>query len=308
MVAAALTTATQLVTALPDGVIDATSYVLPVRVREHARRTSLSLAADPRRRRSASAETALALQVAHRVGGDFPDGQLWTQLSDSAGRPREAREALAELLRALGESDSRIPASARERAALYRSRLACRRMLIVADGASSARQVRPLLPGSGGSAVLVTSQSAMAFPPGSRLVPVSPFSASEALALLTRVIGRSRVAAEPQAAAELAAAFGGLPLAVRIIAMQLAARRTSRLATCAARLGEPGTGIRRLAFGELSVSASLALIGDKSAEAIAALTDRSLLITGGTDQTGGTRYTIHDLVRDFAVAQLDRSA
>jgi DNA-binding SARP family transcriptional activator len=281
-------------------------------------------------------KTALALQVAHLVRRRFRHGQLWAQLSDGAGRPRHATDVLAELLRALGESGSAIPDSIGERAALYRSRLAQRRMLIVADDASSARQVQPLLPGSGTSAVLITTQSATAFPAGSHLAQIPTFTAAESVALLTRIAGQDRVTAEPHAAARLADACGGLPLAVRIVGMQLAARPRWRLSSLAARLSEGDPKLSDLAFGDLSVSTSFArswlalsqqarqalsvlsllgsaelseseitnMVGERDgSDVLGVLADRSLLLT--IDRTDGEpRYKVHDLLRGFAAEQV----
>ncbi len=101
-------------------------------------------------------KTALAVQAAHGAQEAFPDGQLYACLDDG-GRPRDPQVVLGELLRGLGVAAAGIPPAKFEREALYRSLLASRRVLLVADGASSAAQVRPLLPGTAGSAVLVTS-------------------------------------------------------------------------------------------------------------------------------------------------------
>jgi transcriptional regulator with XRE-family HTH domain len=169
-------------------------------------------------------KTTLALRVAHELRGSFPDGQLWAHLADASARPRDPGEVLGEWLRALGVAGAAIPAGEDERAALFRSRLAGRRVLLVADDAASSAQVRPLLPGTGASAVLVTSRRQLAGLPGTTLVMLDPLTQDEAIGLLGQIAGQQRMAAEPQAAGELAQACGLLPLALRIAGARLAAR------------------------------------------------------------------------------------
>src|SRR5256885_2013381 len=107
-------------------------------------------------------KTALAVHVAHRLRADFPDGQLYLHLAGMSAHPMRPREALGQLLRSLGVEGSGMPDGVDERAALYRSRLASRRMLILADDAASADQVRPLIPGTATSALVVTSRTRLA--------------------------------------------------------------------------------------------------------------------------------------------------
>jgi tetratricopeptide (TPR) repeat protein/DNA-binding XRE family transcriptional regulator len=281
-------------------------------------------------------KTALALQVAHRVRHAFPDGQLWAPLEGATGRPRDPGEVLGELIRALAVPGAVIPQSLAERASLYRSRLANRRVLVVADDAASAAQVQPLLPGTGQSAVLVTSRSDLAGPPGSRLIQLDPLSPRESVQLLERIVGRERVAAEPDAAAALGEACGQLPLAVRIAGARLAARSSWQLSalarkiTRARRLDELQSGdlsvraslsqaysaldeptqcaFRRLAlldsaeFAEWQVAALLGL--DDASDAVNRLADSSLLTATGTDAADQPRYRPHDLLRDYAAERL----
>jgi hypothetical protein len=108
-------------------------------------------------------KTALAVQWAHQVAERFPDGQLYVNLRGyDLGQPLPAADALAGFLRALGMAGQDIPADEEERAARYRSLLSAKRMLVVLDNAASVGQVRPLLPGSPGCVVLVTSRDALA--------------------------------------------------------------------------------------------------------------------------------------------------
>jgi DNA-binding SARP family transcriptional activator/transcriptional regulator with XRE-family HTH domain len=278
-------------------------------------------------------KTALALRIAQELRPQFRHGQLWTRLTDRSGRPRDPADVLAELLRALYIHGPAIPGSTEERASLYRSLLACRQVLVVADDASSADQIGPLLPGTGDSAILITSQSEMASPAGSHLHQLGALTTGEALELLGRIIGADRVAAEAVASLQLIAACGGLPLAVRIIGMRLAARKSWQLAALVSRLAEPQRRLSELSFGGLSLRMSFArsyeglsersrhvfrhlsllddaefaeaavaaALGERDADdAAAVLADRSLLTSVGIGADGNPRYRLHWLLRDYA--------
>ncbi|MGH3887083.1 MAG: AAA family ATPase [Pseudonocardiaceae bacterium] len=153
-------------------------------------------------------KTALVVRWAHRVRDRFPDGQLFVNLRGyDPGAPMAPEQALEEFLRALDVPAERIPAGLGARAALYRSLLDGRRLLIVLDNANAAEQVRPLLPGSSTCWVLVTSRSRLSgliARDGASRVTVDLLPPAEAIALLRDVIGTARVAAEPEATVELA--------------------------------------------------------------------------------------------------------
>jgi DNA-binding SARP family transcriptional activator len=202
-------------------------------------------------------KTALAVQAAHLASDTFPDGQLYV---DVGGRrnPRTPIEVLGELLRSLGVPPGRVPEAMAERAALYRSVLAGRRLLVLADDAAAAAQVRPLLPGTPGSAVLVTSSSRLADLEGARGVEVGPLSMDESVVLLAKIAGDGRLAGEPAAARAIALTCAGLPLALRIAGAQLAASPALRPSDLAAVLASPGGALAELAIGDLSVAARLA--------------------------------------------------
>jgi len=168
-------------------------------------------------------KTCLAVHVAHSVRDRFPDGQIFVHLAGASAHPRSPSAVLGEVLRALSVPAREIPRSLAERAGLYRSLLAGRRMLVVADDAAGPWQVEPLLPGTAGCAMLVTSR---AYPTGlatARLVDLDVLAPDEATAMLSGIIGSGRVDAEPKAAGEIVASCGYLPLAVRIAAARLAA-------------------------------------------------------------------------------------
>ena len=283
-------------------------------------------------------KTSLALYAAHKVRAQFPDGQLWVQLSGASACPRDAGDVLRELLRMLGVSESAVPDDHSERAACYRSRLAGRRVLVVADDAATAAQVGPLIPGTAGCALLVTSRARLEGLDAAHLMPLDVMTPDDAVSLLTRIVGSHRVAAEPRAAGEIVQACGMLPLAVRIVATKLAARPPWPLAAMVRRITGHNDRLRELETGELSVRASIAssyeslpdhprrafsllarlgpadfaewvvgaLLDEPDvADVIDELVGRSLLTPLGTDSTGEPRYQLHDLLREYAAERLD---
>jgi DNA-binding SARP family transcriptional activator/tetratricopeptide (TPR) repeat protein len=198
-------------------------------------------------------KSTLALHLAHRARAAYPDGQLYADLHGTGRTPAGPRTVLAMFLRALGVRDDDIPADIADRTALFRSLLDGRRVLIVLDDAADASQIRPLLPGTVGCAVLVTSRARPAAIWRTAQVWLDVFDEAEAHALLIRVAGPERPAAEGEAARRLADACGRLPLAVRIVAARLAARPAWSLTTLAARLAA-GRRLPELAIGEFAVA------------------------------------------------------
>jgi tetratricopeptide (TPR) repeat protein len=194
-------------------------------------------------------KTALAVHWGHRLADRFPDGQLYVDLHGySAGPPVRPIRALAQFLGALGVD--RVPGELDEAAAKYRSLLAGRRMLVVLDNASSADQVRPLLPGSPNSVVLITSRDrlgGLVAREGARRVPVNVLEPAEAWTLLARTLGDERIDTQRDDAWELARLCAYLPLALRIAAGDLLNHPDRTLAAQLVKLGEG----RRLAALEI---------------------------------------------------------
>jgi DNA-binding SARP family transcriptional activator/tetratricopeptide (TPR) repeat protein len=168
-------------------------------------------------------KTALAVRAGHRVAGSFPDGQLFIDLRgyDARLAPLGAEDALDYLLRSLGVPPQSIPADLGERAALYRSRLAGTRTLIVLDNAASTAQVLPLLPGTPGCLVLVTSRNRMMGLDDAHFFALDTLEPQEAVSLLRRIAGAERIDGQDAAVAELVGQCGLMPLAVRIVAALL---------------------------------------------------------------------------------------
>lgn len=186
-------------------------------------------------------KTALAVRWAHRIRPEFPDGQLYVNMRGyDPEQPLAPADALAGFLRALGVRAQDIPATLDDRAARYRSELAGRRVLVLLDNAASVEQIRPLLPGTPGCLVIVTSRDALtglvALHDAQRL-ELDLLAPDEGVDLLRELVG-SRVDREPEAAARLVARCAGLPLAVRLAAELAAARPTVGLGQLAADLAD----------------------------------------------------------------------
>lgn len=281
-------------------------------------------------------KTTLAVHVAHRARNAFPDGQLYVDLQGAGARAVAPETVLGAFLRALGTADSAIPDSLEERAALYRSTLDGRRILVLLDNARDAAQVRPLLPGMEGCAALVTSRVRMVDLAGAHLVDLDVMSPEEALQLFTKIVGEERVASERESALDVVAACGFLPLAIRIAASRLAARRTWTVSVLAAKLADERRRLDELQAGDLAVKATFELgygqlepaqarafrlLGladgpDISLAAAAAMLDlpaeatedllESLVDTSLLESAAPGRYRYHDLVRLYARACAER--
>ena len=280
-------------------------------------------------------KSALALQVAHTLRERFPDGQLYINLHGATPgmTPLTSAQALIALLRDLGTDPRRIPEHPDAAAALLRSLLAPTRTLLLLDDAAHAAQVRPLLPAGAGCAVIVTSRSPLTALDGARRFPLTPLSGEESAELLRAVSGRDAL----DAAHPLVELTGRLPLALRIVAARLAARRALTPEVLAGQLTATEGRLHHLEYDDLSVRRSLAVAHDAlAASEREADRDAALVLRGigaldlpaygapllahlvGTDErrteaaldrlvdvalleeTAYGRYAPHDLVRDFA--------
>ena len=186
-------------------------------------------------------KSALATVWAHRAAGHFPDGQLYVNLKGfgPAARPVLPAQAVRGFLQALGVPSAEIPETPDAQAALYRSVLAGKRVLVVLDNARDTDQVRPLLPGSSRCAVLITSRvrlDGLVATVGARILTLDVMSEAESRELIVRRLGAARAQAEPEAVADLARLCAGLPLGLAIVAARAAARPGFRLAALSAEL------------------------------------------------------------------------
>ncbi|WP_142001392.1 AfsR/SARP family transcriptional regulator [Amycolatopsis cihanbeyliensis] len=208
--------------------------------------------------RCGAGKTALAVHIAHQLRSRFPDGQLYADLGGSQRAHATVDDVLRGFLHALGYPDSWIPAARHERAAMYRSVLAERRVLVVLDDVADAAQVQQLLPGGPDAAVLVTSRTSVTELPGVSPVEVGVLPEGEAVELFTRIVGTDRCHAEPVSRNQIIRAAGYLPLSVRSAGARLAARPYLSLARFADRLRDPERRLDELAHGGLDVRDSLA--------------------------------------------------
>ncbi|MFJ9691830.1 BTAD domain-containing putative transcriptional regulator [Kitasatospora sp. NPDC101183] len=207
-------------------------------------------------------KTALALQAAHAAKHLFPDGRLYADLRGfGAGAAREPHELLASLLAALGRQEGRahpIPEHPDDRAALLRTALATRRVLLVLDNARDSAQVLPLLPGDGRSAVIVTTRGTLSDLPAALHLSLPPLDVEEQRALLSRLCGPERIRQDPDGALRLLAACAGLPLALRIAGARLSSRPAWSPGTLAERLDDSRGRLRALSVGRLAVDTTFA--------------------------------------------------
>ncbi|MET3988016.1 BTAD domain-containing putative transcriptional regulator [Streptomyces sp. PvR034] len=210
-------------------------------------------------------KTTLTVQAAHRVRDGFPDGQIFIELGGTTATPMPPEIALGQLLRDLGLASEDVPCGLRARGALFRSLIADRRMLLLLDDAADSAQVRPLLPGSGGSAVMVTSRRRLDSMPGTR-VDLGALCDDEAHRLLASIAGPERVGAFPSATAEVIAVCGGMPLALRLAGARLSARPHWTMKDLARRLSVHGRALHELRADDLHVRAALLVSYDQLAQ------------------------------------------
>ena len=203
-------------------------------------------------------KTSLALAAARRLLAEYPDGQLYADLrgATSEAAAPDPMPVLGRFLRALGVPSRRIGTNEAEAAALLRSELAGRRMLVLLDNARDSDQVRPLLPGAGDSDVIVTSRRRMPGLAGLDVIDLEPLTAEESVALITATVGAHRIDADPVAAGSLAEACARLPLALRIASARLATRRAWTVEDMASRLRDDNRRLIELSTGESSVLSS----------------------------------------------------
>ncbi|MCI2422790.1 tetratricopeptide repeat protein [Saccharopolyspora sp. K220] len=234
-------------------------------------------------------KSALALTWAHRVEHEFPDGQLYAELRgfDSKREPLTPGEALTSMLKTLGVAANAIPVELDDRTALYRSLLAKRRVLVLLDNARDSEQVRPLLPGSSESLVLLTSRrrlDGLVVHSGARVLPLETLPTATAIELLDRAGVPGKSASEPAAAAQLAALCGGLPLALRIAAARLAANPARGVSDLVHELTDERNRLHALDMDDADTSVRRAFdISYRSLNPVHADTFRLLgLVPGGT--------------------------
>jgi DNA-binding SARP family transcriptional activator/DNA-binding XRE family transcriptional regulator len=273
-------------------------------------------------------KTSLVTYVAHLVRDHYPDGQLFVDLQGVGDQSFSPSEVLGRFLAALGVTA--IPAGPDERAALYRSLLQDRRALVVLDNARDVEQVTPLIPGTPGNAVLITSRHASAGPPGAAQIRLEALDRADSYALLCGIVGAGRIDAERDEASAVLDACADLPLAIRVAGARLAARPRWGVRDLAVRLadrrrrldelsqalsvrasfqlsyemldGERAAAFRRLGSWPVPevAATTVAAILDVPAERAERLLDELAEVSLVEATTPG-RYRLHDLLYDYAV-------
>lgn len=288
-------------------------------------------------------KTALAVNVAHALREQFPDGQLYADLGGTRQCPADPEQVLRWFMRSLGAPHRAIPQHPGQLMGMYRSLLSGRRVLVMLDDAGSATQIEPLLPGSPSCGVIVSTRARLTGLAGAHLVELGLLRPDECLDLLRAIVGQQRVDAERQAAEELVRHCGYLPLAVRIVGARLAAKPHWTLAYLARRLAVDSRRLDELRCGTLDVRYTIGLsygrlslgsrrllqrlsargaagtvtpdairtLADSSPaeafEAFEALVEARLLDVTGVRQDSATDYLCHDLVRLYALADASRN-
>ncbi|MFG3341402.1 BTAD domain-containing putative transcriptional regulator [Glycomyces sp. NPDC048151] len=282
-------------------------------------------------------KTALAVSWAHRVAHRFPDGQLYFNLRgfDPFAPGARPEDVLGEALAALGVPAARLPSGPDERAGLYRTILAQRRVLIVLDNARDAAHVRPLLTTAPGSFTIVTSRDRLTgldMSEGAEIVPLGPLSKADSEALLARRLGPERAADDQAAVGRIAAACGRFPLALTLVGSWSAADPAITLDALADRLASTGNLLNVLTSGDRAADpravfdSSYQLLGERDALAFClfalhpgpSLTPAALASLMGAplpdargalaalaeinlvDRVSVGRYGVHGLMRDYA--------
>lgn len=277
-------------------------------------------------------KSTLALHVAQEAAQHYPDGQLYLDVSTTGEEGTGL--LLGQLLRSFGLSGPALPEDRDDRARLYRSHIANRRMLLVLDGVSDERQVLPLIPGTSTCAVIIAARARLDYLAGAHWFGLEVFSDEESVEMLAHTVGRERLEREPDECRRLIEYAGGLPLALRIAGARLASRSHWRLAELTRRMKNErrrldefshrglelrssiGTSYRSLPdtaksmfrlisslpLPDFSAWAAAALVDTSEPEAehvLEQLVDVRLLDTFEGPQQQ-IRYRMHDLIRVYA--------
>jgi DNA-binding SARP family transcriptional activator len=286
--------------------------------------------------RGGMGKTALAVRAAHLASSHFPDGQLYMQLRPDMRHT--SASLLEQLLRSVGVHPDAVPRDLDGRAAMYRSMLAGRHVLIVIDGAFSTDHIIPFLPGTPGCAAIVTSVQLITGLEGVHQVHIGSLDEKSAHRLLETLVGAARMSAEPDAARELVQLCEGIPLALRVVAAKLSVRPHWRIAHMLVQLRDETRRLDELDLDGASVRATLALAYETLSEPARQLLRRltllgtadfaswvgapllgagigdaedllqqlvaSHLVEANVSEDYSVRFHLHDLVRIYAAERL----
>jgi tetratricopeptide (TPR) repeat protein/transcriptional regulator with XRE-family HTH domain len=285
-------------------------------------------------------KTTFAVHVAHLLAPQFPDGQIFLQLhAHTRGQnPVEPSDALETLLLSIGVSREQIPESLHARAAMWRDRVAALRILLVLDDAEGHDQIRPLLPGSAGSLVVVTSRRRILALEDAARLPLAGLSPGEATSLLIQLADRPDLDLSDPAVGEIARLCGCLPLAIRLAAAQLGGHSAWTAADLAGELASRVGRVAVMRAENVSVFAALDMSYDRLLDntqrlycwlglqpgadigfhAAAALAGTDLLTARNlvqelydwhlVDEPVHSRFRFHDLIRDHAASRAGSDA
>lgn len=295
-------------------------------------RSPLAVAIDAIEGMAGIGKTALAVHLAHLLAPEYPDGQLFIDLHGyTPGKaPVTAGAALDRLLRAMGIAPNQIPDELDDRAALWRAEMARRRAVLVLDNASSPEQVKPLLPGTAGTCVLITSRRRLTGLDGVEVLALGVLPPEEAVELLRRVAGPACADVPDEALSRVAAYCGYLPLAVQLVGNRWRHRAVWPVADLLAQLADHGGRLALFSADSIAVARAFAL----SYEGLSpeqqlffrrlglhpgtSLTPQTAAVLTGRDETKAStileqladnsllqeprhlRYSFHDLLRDYA--------
>lgn len=274
-------------------------------------------------------KTSLAVYAAHRLADAYPDGQIYLELNGFSARPALTElQALTRLLGAVGVQAKAVPSEVAEAAALVRSKLAGRRVLLLLDNAADSAQVEHLIPADAGCAVITTSRRKLISLAGAEHLELGLLDPVAALAVLRSVLGSGRVDAEPAEVERLVEQCGRLPLAIGLAAARLAAHPSWRVRDLADRLADEQARLDELAAGDAELRAAFAVSIDDPADFArlgvvdletiglavgAAILDRPLSAAEGVleelvdlhilQSAAPERYHLHDLLQVYAREQ-----
>jgi transcriptional regulator with XRE-family HTH domain/tetratricopeptide (TPR) repeat protein len=281
-------------------------------------------------------KTTLVVRAAHSLRDQFPGGVHFVAALGMSGRPVGSDEILARVLRALGVREAQIPQDPHERSAKYRHLLREQPALVIVDDVAAETQVRPLLPGEGGSRLLVTSRRLLAGLEGVQRLHLDPMPAVDAYDLLSRIVAERGDQSPAGDLQDLADLLGGLPLALRIAGNRLVSRPQWTVTDLVGRLSDSHRRLEQLSAGDLTVAAAfdvsyqqlpgptrqvfrraaVAQSADFSATLAAITSDVSvndaedhlddLVDLGLVEIAAGARYRFHDLVRLYAYHRLEQ--
>jgi DNA-binding SARP family transcriptional activator len=273
-------------------------------------------------------KSAAVAAAAVQLRQSFTDGQLYAELG-GLQHPRDPQDVLADMLQSMGVPMRSVPSAGPARAALYRSLLAGRRALVIADDAATAAQLRPLIPAPHGAAVVVTSRSRLSGLAGASIVELTGLPENEALRLLSLTAGPDRISAELSTASVIVRICAGMPLALRLAGITLAARPGLTVAGLAhdmqrgsaldlhaedvsvrASIGSSYSAVSdaaRSALSRLAVTVPGTIAARQLADVAGAgaadeLAAAGLLAPARTE--AGEHYSMHPLVRAYAADQL----